>query len=441
MVGQDQAQKIGQILRQLIAQQGIREAHLADAAGLNRSHLWKILNQKCCIKWEHVARLLKVLRYPESFFLAELYAPGITLGDIREVVARCLPNSHHANFPNPTAGLTAGLPDWLALPPTVAAAPTARELLLELNETWLEDQAAAAAKLETKIREILSGPRSTVQASDLALALALRAAIHRRSGSFAEARVAYLAALDLVPFADSHFVEGFVVAKAAYYLADFGRDQQALLLDQRALGAFGRAGNKAWQARVMVEIGVFHFGLRDLTEAKYWLECGLANLEPWDKYFRFSACEILADIYLETGRFPAALVALAEAEACCPQIPASQAYFSWQKGRTLRAVRDFDRAAEELVKALGVILPTSDPLDAAMLSLDLAAVYLESGKSKELLGLIKTIIQWHSRLKKSTQAYELLEDFLLGAYRGELTGPLVAETRKKLEAAAPPQRR
>jgi tetratricopeptide (TPR) repeat protein len=420
-------------LRELIRQQSLRVAHVADRAGMDRGHVHRLLSGNRPLHLKQIERLLDAIAIPDGVFCDLLTPPdGLSAANASLVLASC-----RDELPLPRATLLdlvdQRLPSWIeGQRDSVAVVGSRRAKILALEEERFGDRRRVKDVVESLIREILETDRDVGAADDLALALSVWAAIRRIEGSRADARDAYLHAFALVRDA---FAEGFVYQKAAWLLADFTRERLGLLFLDQALRCFAIAGADAWQARLFVDRGLIYLGLGDNDAAERWLRYSLQRLPPGTSIHRFSALENLTRVFLRKGDGDAALCAVLEAHDHCPSFNYQRAYLTWLKGRVLMHRREVAAAEESMRVALSAILEIGEPLDAALATVDLALTLFVAGKRSELGRLLENTHGWMARLKKNARAHGVMTTLLTIGLRGELNERILSGSRLRLEEA------
>lgn len=432
MLDHERDQRMLQIVLELMERRQVTQAMLAEASGLKRSHVWKIVHGKCGISNASLSRLLAALNYPETAFHQRLQPPeGLRLAELRQLVEACSVTGARSAF---AESIEERVRAWLVSDPGESPG-SAFDLLIHHNENRHLGPNETRTALEALIDQNFARAPAAPLAADLAMALAIWAAIRRTEGFGADARAAYLAAFDLLPLTDKPFIEGFVVEKASGLLVDTGGAHEGLMLLERAQSAFSIGREWNWQARVFGDRGFYYFLLGKLDAAEYWLKLALEELPTEDAVHRFTALQVLSHLKMKLGSMNSAVCYLNEAESCCPAFPAPRAHLAWLKGRAHQGLGDWRTARVEFQTALKAILEVGEPLDVSLLTIDLAGTLLRLGDRDALRNLMSTTVSWYARLKRTHHVQQILEGIVLVARRGELSLAVLREARDELERA------
>jgi tetratricopeptide (TPR) repeat protein len=297
----------------------------------------------------------------------------------------------------------------------------------------MHDLAEAAEKV------LLRSPYSPGYFDALTRATAYRANALRAGGKLREAaeRMAYARSLvrhehvtELLVYAEVDWLEG-VLRK------DEHRFQEAGGLLTRSAALFDLAGEKIEASRPLLALGLAYYDQQQLAKAIETTEAALAFLPP-ESEPRLYLCgrHNLTLFYIESGRYEAAAALLAEDEALYRQFPDWTTLRKlWLAGKIALRTGRLAEAEEAFLQVRSGFLDQGIGYDAAMVSLDLALVYLQQSRTPELKALAEEMHAVFASEDVHREAVAALLLFQEAARREAVTAELVEEISAYLRRA------
>lgn len=412
--------------------------HVAQCLRMDHANLGRVLSGEYRLHLDLVEKILGVLGLPVSIFHRRcLKGYRLKVSEAAALVNSCRAKlgrgrmakvSSQDEFLARIAKLQTG---WFT-DKCVHPGGTRRKELLQLEDARFTAPGEVTTKLEAMADDLLSVPATPQGRTDVAMVLAIWSTLRRIEGRREQSRDGYLAAFSFLEQVDDPFAQGFVMQKAAYLAMDFDRLDSSFLLLDGALSAFTVAGDPEWQARIFADRGIVGFLQKRWSDAEADLRRALALLPATSPRYRFAAGERLADILVETGRLEEAQQILSEASEFLRDTLA-RAFLAWRQGKLFSAQGQLPSAAERLWSAFAVMGANGEPLDTAMVAVDLAEVLLQLGRKNDLRSLITDTVAWMGRLAANRAAHQALVDLARLFYAGELNREKATEIRRDLE--------
>jgi tetratricopeptide (TPR) repeat protein len=213
---------------------------------------------------------------------------------------------------------------------------------------------------------------------------------------------------------------------------------EAARLFQKAAGIFLNHGDPHRSGRSLFKLSTVQYFTGDLDEALATLRRSLEHLDlEREPRLRLCARHNLAFYLTDVGRFEEALAVYRETRPLYREFPEpwTQNRRKWVRARILRGLGQ-PRLAESLLLAVrDGFLAEDVPFDTALVSLEMAALYAEQGRTGELKRLAKEMIPVFSSLHIHREALAALS-YLLQAIQSEsVSATLVAAVASYLRQA------
>ena len=288
------------------------------------------------------------------------------------------------------------------------------------------DLAEAAEKV------LLRTPHSPGYFDALTRAAAYRANALRAGGRLREAAERMACArsfirhehvTELLVYAEVDWLEG-VLRK------DERRPQEAEALLTRSAALFELAGEKTEASRPLLALGAMYHHQQQLAKAIETTEAALAFLGP-ESEPRLYLCgrHNLALFYVESGRYEAAAALLTDDEALYQEFPDRWTTLRklWLAGKIALRTGELADAETAFLHVRSGFLEQGISYDAAMVSLDLALVYLQQSRTTELKTLAEEMHAVFASEDVHREAVAALLLFQNAARREAVTSELVEE--------------
>jgi tetratricopeptide (TPR) repeat protein len=430
------------VLRELIEEHSSVH-HVARCLGMSHGNLGRVLSGEYRMNFDLVGKILGVLGLPVSIFHRRcLDSHRLSLNEASALLRLCQPRAGRRRSARVVAhGAYLGkidelFPAWLDSEPKDQGGDSRREEFLRLDDERFRDAASVVTSLGELTDELLQGPATRGRRADLAMLLAIWATVKRIEGGREEARDSYLYSMECLEGLDEAFIEGFVYQKAAYVAMDFDQFDTSMLLLDGAQAAFVYEGNLEWQARVFADKGYAHARQELWQRAETHLLMALRLLPASSARHRLAATDTLVEICLRTGRLEEANQALKEVGEYWKDTPLATAFVGWRSGKILATQQRHAEAVEQLWTSLATMSQVGEPIDAAILAVDLAEGLLNLGRKSDLRALVGDMVAWMGRLADNKDAHRTMVQFVRMFYANELTGNQLSALRGDLENAS-----
>ncbi len=196
----------------------------------------------------------------------------------------------------------------------------------------------------------------------------------------------------------------------------------SLLADQRRLTEAGdllgmvhrfyhRNGERNLAGRALISRGIFAGYDNDSRAALALLAEGLESIDPYeDGQLAAQAVQAIVWNLVNCGRFRQARIHLWRSRPLLARHGGSLHLLRlrWLEGRIHAGLRNFGRAEGELAAARLGFEAAGSPYNAALTSLDLAAVWLQQGKTKQVRQLVEEMIAVFRALRIAREAVAAL---------------------------------
>jgi hypothetical protein len=196
----------------------------------------------------------------------------------------------------------------------------------------------------------------------------------------------------------------------------------SLLADQRRLAEAGdllsilhrfyhRNGERHLAGRALISRGIFAGYDNDSRAALAFLTEGLESIDPQaDEQLAAQAVQAIVWNLVNCGRFRQARIHLWRSRPLLVRHGGKLHFLRvrWLAGRIHAGLRDFGRAEGELAAARSGFEAAGNPYNAALASLDLAAVWLQQGKTQQVRQLVEEMIAVFRALRIGREAMAAL---------------------------------
>ncbi len=232
--------------------------------------------------------------------------------------------------------------------------------------------------------------------------------------------------------------EAFVQLRVAYLRGGQRRFEESLRSFDRAITLFRLAGDDHSVGRTMIDKGRVSGHAGSLERAIQLIERGLELLDPArDPRMALAAKHNLAVFRCECGDLDRATALVRE---LLPLYAARSERLSmlrlrWLEGKLAQAQRQLSRAEEAFLEVQDEFLRGELGYDAALVTLDLAGVYLEQGRAADLEGLMAQVLPVFQTLEIHREALVALALFKRAVDLQEATLRWVIELSAYLERA------
>ena len=314
--------------------------------------------------------------------------------------------------------------------------PAFVRLLLEASRRCIPDRPGEAHQLADLARKVANrNPRMPGYFDLYTLALALQANACRASGDLWGASQSFEAVRQIM--SEHGVMDLEVVARVDDLMGSLRKDQRRLpeaeRLLRRAALLFSLRREPDDAARVLTKLADVYRLQGDLEQAIEMARSALGLLGPEaDLLLRVSGHFNLTVYLMEAGRHEEA-AALFETDQPLyeqAQEPWYQLRLTWIRGDLAVASGDFARAEQAYLEARDGCLAQGIGYDAAMVSLDLAVLYLKEGRMADVQRVAEEMLPIFQAQDVHREALAALRLFQEAARRQELT------VEKALEVAA-----
>jgi tetratricopeptide (TPR) repeat protein len=408
---------------------------LGHELGRSLQWVWRIIFSAKSFPLEKSEEILHRLGVPLRFFFDQVAGeepepePAFLLGFFRE--DQRLPRA--AFLIAELEGLRA-----LAAPAVPAGGPAPlidSERQRELEALRFRDRDGALRELETAMLQLVSelqAERSRGRLADLATLLAIWASAQMSLGRRADSCDALMAAFELAQSAKNGRALGVCWQRGAYLLADLGQLRYANLFIEKAAVEFAMAGAYERLPGVTIGRGIFRQSMGQLEASVDDLKNARAAVAPDDWRLHAVASQALAVTYELQGKIPAARAALADAVAAWRVDDFGRAPLLWRRGSLALAEGHLEDADLALRGAMILYEKYGEPLDCALVALDLAKCLVRRRKLSTLRELGRQVLAWRPLFANNPIAAAAMIDLSCTLERAAAEARVRAETLSKL---------
>jgi len=260
---------------------------------------------------------------------------------------------------------------------------------------------------------------------------------HRVSDELAEAEAAF-------DFAEERLRQGTgnllllarVAVLRASLLNDQSRPSDACELLGGASELYRKVGDDHLAGRALVKKGIYTNYGGHPQEALHVLRLGLKLLDPErDPRLVTSATQSIVEVMVQCGDFRAAAEMLMESglRQTLAGEPLSLVRIRWMEGQIFAGLKKPGRAEAALSEARAGFLEHNQGYNAALVGLDLAAVWLERGKNTEVKELAADMLATFQRLGIQREAVRALDYLNRACHKQRATPRIVRHVSRFLK--------
>ena len=305
------------------------------------------------------------------------------------------------------------------------------------------EAATLAAEVAVGLIPNLPGPQSG-RLSLQCLALGVFGSARRQRVELHVAARALQLALDLARRERLLEDRANLMIRASYLLKDFGHFSRALALLNEAMVAFVQLGSRRGTGRALVDHGMMNCYAGNYDDAVLDLRQGLAHLEDTADVlprYQLAAYQFLAYAHEHLGDLERAEKWLAiGASSLGSEHAVDQAKLEWLRGSLAFKRGDYALAAELLAAVAEILSAKENPVQEALVSLDLVSVLLAQNRHQEATELATSMARLLFAFKNNGFAEAAIAELVRAVMAGKLSQKLVVEARAKVEACASPRR-
>lgn len=317
----------------------------------------------------------------------------------------------------------------------------------ELEALRFRDREGALRELQLAMLELaqeIRAERSRGRLADLATLLAIWASAQMSQGRRADACDALVAAFELAQASKNGRALGVCWQRGAYLLGELAQFRHAQLFIEKAAVEMGLAGAHDRLPGILIGRGIFRQATGRLDESIDDLKSARAQLPADDWRLYAMASNALAVSYELLGKIPAARAALAEAVGAWQVDDLGRAPLLWRRGSLALAEGQLEEADVALRCSMILFEKYGDPLDSALVALDLAKCLARRHKLGALRELGRQVLAWRPLFATNPIAAAAMIDLSCTLERAAAEAKIKAEALVKLNEklrAADPRRR
>lgn len=409
---------------------------LGHDLGRSMQWVWRIVFSAKSFPIEKAAEALHALGVPLSFYFSEVtrdepeVGPAFVLGFFRE--EQRLPSSPflHAHLSKLKV---------LAETPGTAGEPQLSDAhQRELEALRFKDWERATRELESSLLALAKEQRQQPERgrlADIATLLAIWGSAQMSRGRRADACDALVVAIELATASGHGFTLGVVLQRAAYLLAEVAQLRHALRFFDQAALQFAYAGAYPRLPGILIGRGIVHQAMGLFEESTADLLQARTQLPAEDWRLRAMAANALAVNYEQLGNLTAARAALTEAVELWQVEDLGRAPMLWRHGSLALAEGRLAEADSALRDAMELYEKYGDPLDSALVSLDLARCLIRRQKLAALRELGRRVLSWRPLFANNPIAAAALIELACVLERAAAEACIHAASLQRMEQA------
>ncbi len=278
--------------------------------------------------------------------------------------------------------------------------------LEHLDELRYEDPARALAELKSLIPSLPS--------AEVLRFLGVGASCYRLLFHFGTALQCLEAARQIALLRGDRSAVGDVYQRAVYVLQSMDRGDRAMAAAQQATLIYSRLGGSAKIGESLLEQAYCHSTNHRLDKALEFYLDAHRYLDQMSPRCRVACLQGIGSMLTKLGRAKEALPYLEAAKACVPlRNPMMTGKLLWLSALT-KASLEQPGAAQDAARAVDLLLPKY-PVDAALCSVDLAGIFLQTGQPHLAHATARDMIRFIDRepLRRIRAAQEGLRDLIV----------------------------
>lgn len=275
--------------------------------------------------------------------------------------------------------------------------PALAEMLLEESKKHITGNARKALELaQTAEAVILHSPETPALGGLLARAAAYMGNAHRRLDNYSDASRSFAFARSVIKHqgVTDPLVYAEVDSAEAVLHIDQRHFRQADELLSRAISLYALSGAKEEAAHPLVTLGLLHYNQGDFRKAIETTQTAIEYIHPLrDRRLYVSARFNLALFLCEAEHYHEAGEALIQNGALFREFPDpyTQLRITWLEGKIAAGFGQVEHAEKAFQKTREGFIGQEYGYDAAMVSLDLALIYLKLGRTSDVRRLAEAM--------------------------------------------------
>ncbi len=289
------------------------------------------------------------------------------------------------------------------------------------------------------VREAVVGDLRKVAADDLQLSwgvplLAVYGSALRMLENHDGALQALVAAVQVAWRSGDPTTLADLLQRLSYVVADRGEHRRALELAKVAEDWHVRADNRVGIGKTLVDQGCWYYYVGQPRESISASEAALKYLPFEETSNRFAALQTLGLSFWALGELSSAQRYADEAAEIASGVgPWLRAQLDWLQARIATEKKDYV-LGERLFRETSEFFVPLSSVDAALVSAELARVFLLEGRGAEAQGLANTMLRFIEPLRRNRVASAAMADLWRCAAAGQgLSLELVERTIRRLE--------
>ena len=313
------------------------------------------------------------------------------------------------------------------------------QTLARLDEICFSEPAAAVSRgleqLERRLRRIEEGTlgRCSRERVQLARFLGVVASIERLESRYRSSAGGLRRALELLAGTGYGVTEAEILQRATYLIADQGDHAVAFEVIRQAGELYVLHRYLPGLGQVLIQRAVLHGQAEQWEMAHDSFKAGLEYLQdaPW--IWKFSAYQGLGIVELKMDRVEAAMV-WARRAATEHRTRRGQNWWrlQWLEGEIARCRGDLETAEQALRRARSGFSTRSNPLDVAVVTLDLAQVLLMGNRMLDVQALAAEMMGLLRQFQRHRMASAALHELARASLTGEVTLGLIRRIGRRL---------
>ncbi len=303
-----------------------------------------------------------------------------------------------------------------------------------------KDAAKVAAGVVTLLLPLVPADRKQI-IGFACKAIGIYASGHRQSLGFATAAAAIVVGLKLAGRHGLELERAELLQRGAFVLSDHGEFDRALGLLMKAQTEYSDQNFQPGLGKVLVDRGVVHSNKKEYAKSVQLFLRALEYIPARDfdlQRWWLSAYNGMALAYRELGRLDLAEEHIMHAiESYGDAEDGISARLWWQLGAILYCRGEGEGGEQLLKRAQVVFLRCENPVQSALVSLDLASMLLAQVKLVELSQLVKSMAPLLNQFRHNPIAEAALAEFFRAGLAGRITQTLIDEVRKEIAKDVP----
>lgn len=275
------------------------------------------------------------------------------------------------------------------------ATKTDPQWLIELDQARLDDPAAAAARAHKSISKLGRHP------SEFARLAGIYGSCSRALASLKEAEYVLENAMRYADMLPEPELRAGLLQRVAVLEAEKANYAQAFAASFEAISMHALAGNDSGIGKTLFDMAGWYYHAKAYDQSILALREALERLPADEASYRFGAIMGLGFNYRAQGDPDAADEALRDASPLAPLVGKTVfASLQWLRGELAVSRGKLARAAEIFGELVSIYETLGMPLDQATATVELVAVKVKAGHTREALALARTAISLLAPLRE-----------------------------------------